>query len=153
RALDERNAKRNENLRYLSRKLEALGFDTFLGPPHVERVYFEFLVRARPDRVPLAMDVLLDALRAEGCLVAQPRYPLLHQQPFFVEGAWRRVARGVPDELAPDYARCALPRTERANLELLRLPSFPFATKELLDQYAHAFEKTIAHAEELGQHA
>ncbi|MCH7924221.1 MAG: DegT/DnrJ/EryC1/StrS family aminotransferase, partial [Planctomycetes bacterium] len=33
----ERNARRSENLRYLSNGLEPLGFHTFLPPPHIER--------------------------------------------------------------------------------------------------------------------
>lgn len=147
--LDAGNARRSENLRYLSRTLEELGVDTFLGPPHVDRVYFEFLVRIRPDRSPLPADLLIEALRAEGCTVAQPRYPLLHQQPFFVEGAWRRVAKGVPKELGPDYSQVSLPFTERANRELLRLPSFPFAERDLLGQYADAFRKVLGSADEL----
>jgi hypothetical protein len=32
---------------------------------------------------------------------------------------------------------------------LLKLPSFPQASKGLLDQYALAFEKTLAHATDL----
>jgi dTDP-4-amino-4,6-dideoxygalactose transaminase len=43
--LPERMARRTQNLVYLSTRLEELGFDTFLAPPHVERVYFEFIVR------------------------------------------------------------------------------------------------------------
>jgi perosamine synthetase len=145
RHLHERNARRRANLAYLSEKLEALGFHTFLPPPHVERAYFEYLVRYDAARVPLPLEALLEALRAEGCAAALPRYPLLHQQPFFTEGHWRRVLRCDRADL-PDYACLRLPVTESANDTMLKLPSFPSAGRELLDQYAHAFEKVVRHA-------
>ena len=46
----------------------------------------------------------------------------------------------------PVYDPRALPRTESGNGTLLKLPSFPQASKRLLDQYAQAFEKVLAHA-------
>lgn len=146
RHLPERNARRNANLAYLSEKLEALGFHTFRAPPHIERTYFEYLVRCEAGRVPLPVEVLLEAVRAEGCEAALPRYPLIHQQPFFREGHWRRVLRSERTDL-PDYAQVRLPVTEGANETLFKLPAFPNAGRELLDQYAHAFDKVIRHAE------
>ena len=144
-----RNRKRNENLAYLSRRLEAFGFHTFLPPPHIERVYFEFIIRYEPERIPLPMPVLIRALQAEGCSVAAPRYPLLHQQPFFTEGHILKSLRLPPDLQPPAYRPDALPRTEAANGTLIRLPAFPSAERRLLDQYAAAFEKVLAHAQEI----
>ena len=144
-----RNRKRNENLAYLSRRLEALGFHTFLPPAHIERVYFEFIIRYEPERIPLPMPVLIRALQAEGCSVAAPRYPLLHQQPFFTEGHILQSLRLPPDLQPPAYQPDALPRTEAANGTLIRLPAFPSAERRLLDQYAAAFEKVLAHAQEI----
>jgi perosamine synthetase len=144
--LRERNARRNANLVHLSEKLEALGFQTFLAPPHIERTYFEYLIRYDTARIPLPVDVLLEALHAEGCEAALPRYPLIHQQPFFTEGHWRRVLRSDRTDL-PDYAQVRLPVTETANETMLKLPAFPNAGRELLDQYAHAFAKVVRHAE------
>ena len=141
--LDERNARRNANLEYLSSRLEPLGVHTFLPPPHVRRVYFEFLVRPDESRVGLPPDLLARALAAEGCDVRQPRYPLLHQQPFFTEGHAARVGRWAD---GPAYDPAALPRTTAVNRTLLRLPAFPGATRELLDQYALAFEKVVSAA-------
>ncbi len=146
RHLDERNARRNESLEYLSRRLEPLGFDCFGPPPHVRRVYFEFLIR---DRLGRDVPRLIEALRAEGCDVTHPRYPLVHQQPFFTEGAWSDVARLPAGVTVPTYQADALPRTAAANERLIRLPSFPNATRPLLDQYAAAFEKCAAAAAEL----
>ena len=146
RHLAERNARRNANLEYLSKKLAAIGFDTFLAPDHIERTYFEFIIRRDPGRVPLAMDLLVAALRAEGCDVAAPRYPLVHQQPFFTEGHFAKIARLPANIEPPVYAPEDLPVTQAAGRELLKLPSFPQAEERLLDQYADAFAKVVAHA-------
>ncbi len=147
--LPRRNQKRNENIAYLSQRLEPLGFHTFLPPVHIERVYFEFIIRCEPERIPLPIPVLVQALQAEGCLVAAPRYPLLHQQPFFTEGHVLRSLRLPPDLEPPVYRPDALPRTEAANGTLIRLPAFPNAERPLLDQYAAAFEKVLTHAQEI----
>jgi dTDP-4-amino-4,6-dideoxygalactose transaminase len=146
--LEENNARRNENLEYLSRQLENMGFDTFLPPEHIKRVYFEFLIRARKGEVKLPVPILIKALQAEGCRVSLPRYPLLHQQPFFTEGAFLRIMR--PDrDVPPRYLRDALPRTEKSGENFLSLPSFPNAPKELLDQYVRAMEKVLLHADQI----
>jgi dTDP-4-amino-4,6-dideoxygalactose transaminase len=144
--LPQRNQRRNENIIYLSRRLEALGFQTFMSPPEVERVYFEFLIRYRQEATGLPIGDLVRALRAEGVQVDRPRYPLLHQQPLFTEGHWARIARLGPGTEGRAYDPRALPRTEAGNGTLLKLPSFPQASKRLLDQYALAFEKTMTHA-------
>ena len=150
----ERNARRNENLTYLSSKLESLGLHTFLPPPHVERVYFEYVVHYDEHRHRVPIDLLIEALRAEGCTVDRPRYPLLHAQPLFTEGHFARIARidGRRGVQLPVYRPDALPRTAAANESLLKLPSFPSAERELLDQYAHAFEKVLGHAARLLSH-
>lgn len=149
RMLKEHNAIRSRNLVYLSKKLEALGFHTFLPPAHIERVYFEYLVHYDEDRTGLGRDLLLRALQAEGCQVALPRYPLVHQQPFFTEGVFAQFLRLPPGEKMPSYADCSLPFTEAANSTLLKLPSFPNRDNGILDQYARAFAKVIGHAHEI----
>lgn len=146
--LDERNGRRNANIIRLSRRLEALGLRTFQSPPDVERVYFEFLVRYDQQALGVPIEDLVNALRAEGVDVQRPRYPLLHQQPLFTEGRWAAIAR-LEDRPVPTYDPRALPRTEAGNGSLLKLPGFPQAATELLDQYALAFEKVFAHAETL----
>jgi perosamine synthetase len=144
--LEANNSRRNTNLAYLSAGLEKLGIHTFQGPPHVKRVYFEYLVRPDIEASGLSIMQLIRALRAEGCQVGLPRYPLLHQQPFFTEGAFREVMRPAFGAMLPDYASVSLPVTEKANAALMKLPSFPEAGQELLDQYLDAFEKIFAHA-------
>ena len=147
--LPRHNQKRNASIAYLSQRLEALGFHTFLPPAHIERVYFEFIIRCEPERISLPIPVLVRALQAEGCLVAAPRYPLLHQQPFFTEGHVLQSLRLPPDLQPAAYRPDALPRTEAANGTLIRLPAFPNAERPILDQYATAFEKVLTHANEI----
>ncbi len=151
RHLPERNRRRKKNIEYLSQRLEALGLETFLSPPEVERVYFEYLVRYDPNQTGLPIVDLVTALRAEGVLVDRPRYPLLHQQPLFTQGHWARIARRSPTPQCPvpTYDPQALPRTEASNGMVLKLPSFPSASTALLDQYAAAFAKVLAHADQI----
>jgi dTDP-4-amino-4,6-dideoxygalactose transaminase len=149
RHLDERNRVRNENCRYLSAQLEKLGFETFPGPDDVERVYFEFLIGYDADRTGLPICDLVKALVAEGAQVSAPRYPLLHQQPMFTEGTWATLAR-LPQDLATrHYDPSDLPRTMAGCATLIRMPTFPRADRALLDAYATAFAKVLAHADEI----
>ena len=149
--LNDNNRKRNLNLEYLSAGLEKFGIHTFLPPDHIQRVYFEYLVRPDLEKIGLPMNVFIDALVAEGCVAALPRYPLLHQQPFFTEGAFRDVMRPDAQFKAPDYSAVSLPATEKANAELMKLPSFPGASRELLDQYLFAIEKVVNNAGEIAK--
>jgi dTDP-4-amino-4,6-dideoxygalactose transaminase len=146
RCLAARNAQRNESMIYLSERLEKLGFKTFLAPQHIQRVYFEFVFRCGEALGSISRDRLVEALRAEGCHVSLPRYPLLHQQPLFTEGMFNKILRV---EKPPVYLPEVLPQTARVNEELLRMPAFPRASRELMDQYAEAFEKVVANAERI----
>lgn len=155
--LAQRNAQRNDNCIHLSQRIEQLSggaIQTFLAPPGVQRVYFEFLVRVDEKRLGIGVKELAKALQAEGAPVGAPRYPLLHQQPMFTDAdkPWAKVARLTPQTLGrelPVFDPMALPRTVAGNACLLKLPSFPQASRALLDQYATAFEKVLAHVAEL----
>lgn len=142
-----RNATRNKNCIYLSKQLQELGIETFLGSADVERVYFEFLVGYDQTITGLPISDLVAALNAEGAAIAAPRYPLLHQQPVFTKGVWAKIARLPATEEHPIhvYDPADLPETTRGNGSLLKLPAFPNATEPLLDQYALAFAKVLAH--------
>lgn len=133
--LPEHNQRRGENHMRLSLALEELGFETFMAPDHIERVYFEFIVRHKDPAADI--DGLAARLQAEGCQVAAPRYPLLHQQPFFTEGHWREVARFAGSE--PE--RPPLVSTEEQNGRLLRLPNFPGEDNGIIGQYVEAFTR------------
>lgn len=143
--LDGHNRRRNRNQEYLSSALEQIGFDTFLPPSHIKRVYFEYIVRARFTDFPL--QILIHALQAEGCRISAPRYPLLHQQPFFTEGHWKQIMRLEETADLPDYSRYTLPNTEAESGQLLKLPVFPNEDNGLLDEYINAFRKVLTHKE------
>ncbi|MCH2146220.1 MAG: DegT/DnrJ/EryC1/StrS family aminotransferase [Phycisphaerales bacterium] len=149
--MPKRNARRNENCIYLSEQLQELSIETFMATDDVTRVYFEFLVRYDESKTGLPIGDLAKALQAEGAHVAAPRYPLLHQQPVFTHGVWSKIARLPATEENPIhlYDPADLPNTTLGNGSLLKLPSFPSATRELLDQYAHAFRKVLAHANDI----
>jgi dTDP-4-amino-4,6-dideoxygalactose transaminase len=158
RHLNERNQRRNDNCIYLSEKLEKLGIHSFLAPANVTRVYFEFLVRVDEKKIGLPIKDLAKALQAGGAQVGAPRYPLLHQQPMFIDPdkPWAKIARLTPEILGrplATYDPAALPRTVAGNASLLKLPGFPNVKsgteRRLLDQYAAAFEKVLSHASEL----
>jgi dTDP-4-amino-4,6-dideoxygalactose transaminase len=53
------------------------------------------------------------------------------------------------DAAQPHYPPLALPHLEASGDSLLSLPSFPNATKELLDQYVQAFEKVLFHGDRI----
>ena len=149
--LEERNNKRSANCMYLSAKLADLDIEPFLAPKDVTRVYFEFLVRYNEVKTGLPMIDLVKALQAEGARVSAPRYPLLHQQPVFTHGFWSKIARLPATEENPlhVYDPADLPATTGGNGSLLKLPAFPSATTDLLDQYANAFAKVLSHSNEI----
>ena len=147
--LAEHNAQRNAGIVYLSAKLEALGVHTFLPPAHIERTYFEFIVRCEPQRTGLPLPLLAAALHAEGCQASAPRYPLVHQQPFFTEGHFSRIARLPEARPAPRYDPDDLPATRAGREVLMKLPAFAKASPELLDQYAEAFGKVLGQADDI----
>lgn len=147
--LDIRNKIRETNIVYISKALEKMGFDTFLPPPHIKRTYFEYIIRYYPDNISLSLDLLLLALQKEGCMVSAPRYPLLHQQPFFTEGVYKKVLRPNPEIKLPEYSPDSLPKTQSVNKSLLKLPSFPNSDNGILDQYIFAFEKIYQSADKI----
>lgn len=141
--LPETNAVRRRNHRLLLDAIEPLGFDGFEAPPGTERVYFEFMVRHRDP----GLDVkrLVEVLVELGCRVGLPRYPLLHQQPFFTEGHWKAVGR-YPGGLAmPEAREGAFPVTESMNGRLIRLSNFTHPEADVLvGQYAEAFRVAMS---------
>ena len=137
--LDEHNSRRNRNHVSLSAALEELGFDTFLPPGHIERVYFEFIARYRGEEPPN----LLDDLNSLGCQVSRPRYPLLHEQPFFAELHYRAIGRFPPDAANHERVCGDLSRTAEQNARLIKLPNFPGQDDGALGRYAQAFARVV----------
>ncbi len=153
RHLAERSGRRSANIEMLSRRLEPLGFQTFLPPAGIERVYFMYLIRNQPERTGLPTKTMVAALQAEGCDVAKLRYPLLHQQPVFTEGVFAQLARlqDLPRETLPTYRADALPRTTAAVRDLIQMPVFSAECPQVLEAYARAFEKVIACAADIAK--
>jgi dTDP-4-amino-4,6-dideoxygalactose transaminase len=148
RHLAEHNAARRNLLQYLSEGLQSLGcFNTFLPPPHIERTYFEYIIHYDEAVGGLPIETLVEALQAEGCQVSAPRYPLLHEQPFFTEGHWRRILRVPPRQADLGCPPECLARTRAYSRQLLRLPTFPTGDRAILDQYLHAFRKVLGAAD------
>ena len=143
--LEEHNRRRNENLEYISAALEKLGFCTFLAPSHVRRVYFEFLIRAEPEKSGLSTGLLIEALQAKDAPSASPLSfiapaTLLHRRPLPRDNeTWIRLSR-------PDIP-WRRPAGNGANESLHgKAPSFPTADRQILDQYITAFEKVVSSA-------
>jgi dTDP-4-amino-4,6-dideoxygalactose transaminase len=140
--LPETNSVRNHHHKRLAATLEDLGFECFLPPEGVERVWFEFIIRHRMENIDAG--ALVEWLQQAGCRVGVPRYPLLHQQPYFTEGHWRAAGRYPESIKLPASDDISLPFTERMNHTLLRLPNFNHPDAgALVDQYAEAFRQAV----------
>jgi dTDP-4-amino-4,6-dideoxygalactose transaminase len=140
--LPETNSARNHHHARLAETLEDLGFECFLPPEGVERVWFEFIIRHRMENIDAG--ALVEWLQQAGCRVGVPRYPLLHQQPYFTEGHWRAAGRYPESITLPASDDISLPFTERMNRTLLRLPNFNHPDAgALVDQYAEAFRQAV----------
>jgi dTDP-4-amino-4,6-dideoxygalactose transaminase len=140
--LGEHNDVRNRNHVLLSHELESMGFDCFLPTAGVERVYFEFIIRHRDPAVDIGK--LVEALQAMGCRVGLPRYPLLHQQPYFTEAHWKSTGRYPAGHELPDIGNLSFSHTEAINRSLIRLPNFCHAGAEaLIGQYVQAFREAL----------
>jgi perosamine synthetase len=140
--LPETNSVRNHHHMRLAATLEDLGFECFLPSEGVERVWFEFIIRHRMENIDVG--ALVEWLQQAGCRVGVPRYPLLHQQPYFTEGHWRAAGRYPETITLPESDDISLPFTERMNRTLLRLPNFNHPDAgALVDQYAEAFRQAV----------
>ena len=122
----------------------------FIRWTEISRVYFEYIIACNPDRISLQNELMVAALQAEGCAITLPRYPLLHTQPLFQEGLYRKILRlDTIEKNLPDYTKTHLPFTEGMARQMLRLPAFPNADRNLLDQYIIAFEKVVSAEKEI----
>ena len=147
--LKRNNRIRNQNIDKLSKGIMEFGFHTFSAPNHIERVYFEFIIYFDSNKHLLEIEQFVLALKKEGCVINCPRYPLLHQQPFFKENQFLEFSNFFNQENTPTYKEVSLPFTERINNNLLRLPSFPGADDGIIEQYINAFTKIYYHEEEI----
>ena len=152
--LDERNKQRNENHEYLDSALRKIkGIETIKSPPDVKRTYYCYRIKYKSEQLGgLEREKFIAALQAEGVEVTTERYELLHLQPIFQEAdMW---GKGCPwscqhVKRKVIYSQGDLPVTEKLHQELLALPTFPQAKKDLLDQYINAFEKVVENVDKV----
>jgi len=152
--LDERNKLRNENHEYLDSELGKIkGVETIKTPPDVKRTYYCYRIKYKSEQLEgLEREKFIAALQAEGVEVTTERYELLHLQPIFQEAdMW---GKGCPwncqhVKRKVTYNQGDLPVTEKLHQELLALPTFPQAEKDLLDQYINAFKKVVENVDEV----
>lgn len=139
--LDERNAIRKANMQRLSEALITYGFDCYNDTPNWSRTYFEFVARPLINKKNiLTSSQWVVALKAEGCQISKPRYPLLHEQPFFTEGAFKKVLR-IDESKCPQYSSGGFEKTRSVNNELIKFPCFTTSEQNVLDEYITAIHK------------
>ncbi len=127
--LDRNNAIINRNVARFNTALEKMGYFRVPHPAAgTTRVYYENIVHYDFKATGVPPLELMQALRAEGCDVNATRYPLLHQQPYFVERGSDPKSFPVTDELLN---------------HLLQVPKFPAENDEIIDQYIAAFDKVL----------
>lgn len=139
--LDECNVVRKANMVRLSEALNVYGFDCYGDADDWSRTYFEFVARPRKSSENiLSSNEWLAALISEGCEVSKPRYPLLHEQPFFTEGAFKKVLR-LDEQQCPKYLAGGFNKTRTVNEELIKFPCFTTKNNTVLDEYISAIHK------------
>ncbi len=147
--LNERNAIRKSNMLRLSEALEKYGFNCYTDTENWSRTYFEFVARPQLNsKNKLTSTEWVKALRSEGCDVSEPRYPLLHEQPFFTEGAYKKVLR-LDDSFCPEYRPGGFDKTRKVNGELIKFPCFTTTNTDLLDEYIDAIYKIGSSQDEI----
>ncbi len=154
--LDELNKRRNENLnRFYSQIADLPGVQLIEGVPGAEPVHYESAFLYKPWELGgLPLPKFIEALHAEGATgFGGVRYAGLHQQPLFLdlERHGRAEIYTVPKlpDGKPRYGPGTLPKTEDIMSRVVLTPTFPNASPELVDQYAEAVKKVVAHHKEL----
>lgn len=139
--LDDTNAIRKKNMLKLSSALESYGFCCYRDNEKWSRTYFEFTARVEiGEKNSLSSEEWVAALLAEGCQVSNPRYPLLHEQPFFTEGAFKKVLR-ISEDLIPDYLPGGFDKTRKINETMIKFPCFTTNSESVLNSYIEAVHK------------
>lgn len=139
--LDGRNKVRKNNMERLSEALSKYGFNCYGDTSHWSRTYFEFVARPQVDSENiLSPKEWVTALISEGCEVSKPRYPLLHEQPFFTEGAFKKVLR-IEESKCPEYLPGGFEKTRSVNDELIKFPCFTTSEDFVLNEYIAAIHK------------
>ena len=130
RRLEEFNRAREENARFLTKRLSGLGG---IRPPYVREgarhVFHQYTVVLELEELRCDRDEFVRALRAEN-VDARVYYPVpIHKQP-----AYRDLCKGL-----------RLPITEEMAKRVLSLPVHPALTQEDLEAIVLAIEKVLGH--------
>ncbi len=160
RHLDEQNALRIQNARYLDRKLADLpGLTPQIVRPGTEPVYYNYVIRYAQEKLGISRDRLVEALRAEGIPLSLIYYPLYRHHTFQALDAYGHGCPfscpfyDVPEGERPSYEDGMCPVAEavcdRQNIELKVHP--PATVKDMADIVA-AFRKVAEHVGELKAH-
>jgi perosamine synthetase len=140
-------ASRMENLNALSEGLRSVpGIDPPHTAPETTRGgWYGYVCQHRPGEIgDVSRERYVEILQAEGVEIHPQRYPLLHQQPFFIERDAHGLGypyRGFPGERPVRGRVPELPQAGAVHPNLLSLPTFVEPCKPLLDQYVAAFAK------------
>ena len=139
--LDKNNVVRKANMEKLSQALSTYGFNCYSDTPKWSRTYFEYVARPSitSDNI-LTSDEWVTALISEGCEISKPRYPLLHEQPFFTEGEFKKVLR-IEESKCPEYFSGGFEKTRLVNNELIKFPCFTTSEQNVLIEYISAIHK------------
>lgn len=144
------NEQRDENLKYFDNELEKInGIEVIKTPENVKRNYYCYRVKYLPEKLGgLDINKFIAALQAEGLDIGKERYVLMHQQPVFNENSskfpWVENGKIISEPVS-------LPITEKLYVQLLSLPTFPQASKQLVMQYVEGIQKVIGQATVLSQ--
>ena len=147
--LDELNALRAKNARYLEEKLSDLPFivpQTILEDS--ERSYAYHYVRYIPEKFSgISISTFLSALAKEGVICGECGYGQLHTAPVFNNKELGEYTLYNPSE---KFRPVSLPVTEELAVNTFMLaPRFETECKELIDQYIAAYHKVAENKEEL----
>ena len=108
--------------------------------PDMKRLYYSSnLLCLDESKAGLSREVLVKALQAEGVRATAHSYPLQHKMPLYQDATFWHHKPTIPE----------LPGSEEANRTMVALPYFTAAVPELVEQYAHAFEKIWANRKKL----
>jgi dTDP-4-amino-4,6-dideoxygalactose transaminase len=144
RGLDRRNAAGAAQVRKLNDRLTQLPglFEQGSGRTDLERIYYSWnMLFIDEKEAGMTRDQAVTALQAEGVKTSSFSYRLQHKLPFYAESQWWHHSPVIPD----------LPGSEAANATAIPVPYFTSEQPELIEQYAHAFEKVWAHRREIGK--
>ncbi|MCS6859631.1 MAG: DegT/DnrJ/EryC1/StrS family aminotransferase [Abditibacteriales bacterium] len=159
RHLDEWNAVRRQNMKYLDRRLMEVGRGVFEPPyeaPQTERLWLNYICQYHADKAGVPRERFIAALRAEGLPVSGGRtgYLPVYWNPLYEErcGIW---GAGYPFD-APyvtspvTYQRGMCPQAERFEQRTVGLPVLHRpVSQELREEIVRAVEKVIDNLAEL----